>query len=360
MARQRTTEILAPESIATAGTKILDLNTRDPISRISVQIKVRNVGWVPVGHPADVIKKIEVVDGSHVLFQMTGADAAALGFYKTKMQPGDILNYRDISDMRFTADIFFGRYLWDRELAVDPAQFNNLQLRVTHDKALGGNTPAAGTLRILADVFDEDPPTPIGHMLAKEQYRFTPVATTWYYIDLPTDYDISMLMVGLNDSTEAPNLNIGEIKLSQDQDKHVLLEMLGHDYVQYICPFFPVWTDRFYGQVDDSDYRDYWVASTYENRMGIIQNEDTNGTYVVRSTQGQVKPIMGEQANAFEAVCAGDLPFGMIPIPFGHQQDMDDYWKAIPGGSKRLDIKTHGNVDTSHTAKIIVEQKFLY
>jgi len=360
MARQRSTEILAAESIAVAGTRTLDLNVRDPISRLSICIKVTNATTTPVGHPAEVIKKISVVDGSDVLFEMTGAEAAALGFFKTKMQPADILNYQNLQMPKFTADIFFGRYLWDRELAVDPKNHHNLQLRVTHDKALGGNTPTTGEMFVRADVFDEDPPTPIGYMCAKEQYRFTQVANTWYYVDLPTDFDISMLMLGCQNTTEAPNFNFSEFKVSQDQDKHIVAEFLMHDYMQYISPFYPPWIDKIYGNAVSTGARNHFCAPTYERRMAFVQNNDVNSTFQVPSAQGQTIAILAEVSGGFEGLVSGDCPQGMFPIPFGHQHDMEDYWRAIPGGSKRIDIKCAGAPDVSQTAKVITEQKRTY
>lgn len=359
MARQRNVQILAPESIATAGVKVIDLNTRDPISRLCISVKTTNANNTPIAHISEVIKKISIVDGSNVIYEMTGAESAALGFFKTKMQPGDI-NVGLTGEMgKFTADCYFGRYLWDRELALDPAHFNNLQLRVTHDKALGICTPTAGELWVNADVFDEDPPTPIGYMQAKEQYRYTQVASSWYYVDLPCDWDISMIMIGCQNSTEGPNFNAGEFKVSQDADKHVLMEWIMHNYLSYISGFYPIWTDRLTGVLATSA-KSFFTPPTFERRLGSTQISDANSTIFNTASAGMVLSILGEAACNFEGVVAGNNPYGMTPIPFGHQYDMDDYWKAIPGGSKRIDIKTSASCDVSETYKVIVEQKHTY
>lgn len=360
MARQRTTEILAADSIAVAGTKVIDLNVRDPITRLQVISKVINVGHDPTGHPAEVIKMISVVDGSDVLFEMTGSEAAALGFFKTKMQPAFMMDYMNTEYCMFTADIFFGRYLWDRELALDPGKFHNLQILIEHNKALGGNVPAVGTIRVRADVFDEDPPTPIGFMLAKEHYQYTQVANTRYYVDLPTDHDIAMIMMGCHNTTEGPEYNATSFKISEDQDKHVLQQWDMEDYLLYISTFYPQWTETFYGLHDAGARTDFYITPTWERNGAAVPGTDVDGTLNWPLSAGQVLGIIKQVAGSFSAIVSGHNPFGMVPVPFGHQFDMDDYWKASAGGSKRLDILQAAGPDVSETYKVIVEQKRLY
>lgn len=360
MARYRNTEILAVESIATAGTKVIDLNVRDPISRIQIWVKCTNTSADPAGHPSEIIKMISVVDGSDVLFEMTGSEAAALGFFKTKMQPLFLLNYQDTQMVKFTADIFFGRYLWDRELALDPIKHHNLQLLIEHNLALGGCTPTVGSMAVRVDCFDEDPPNPVGFMLAKEHYQYTQVADTWYYIDLPTDWDISMIMHGCHNTTESPNFNLREMKLTEDQDKHVLFDWDMHDYLMYISLFYPVWTESFIGYHDAGGATGFYVTPTFERNGAAIPGTDTNGSISWTLSAGQVLTMILETAGTFNAIVSGHNPFGMVPVPFGHQFDMDDYWKANPGGSKRLALKQAAGPDTSETYKVIVEQKRVY
>lgn len=77
----RLANILAEEAATTAATKTLDINLADPISRIVVQMKGLNSSGVPTAHPAKMISKIELVDGSDVLFSLSGVEAQALNFH---------------------------------------------------------------------------------------------------------------------------------------------------------------------------------------------------------------------------------------------------------------------------------------
>ena len=85
--KYRDTILLSHESIATAGTRTLDITVKDIISGIDVQVKATNNGNTPTAHPAAIISKLELVDGSDVLFGLSGAQAMARAFYDAKRTP---------------------------------------------------------------------------------------------------------------------------------------------------------------------------------------------------------------------------------------------------------------------------------
>ena len=79
-------EILSAETYAAAGTKVIDIDLSDPISRLSILMKATNNGGVPTDHPAKIIKKVELVDGSDVLMSLSGMDIQALNHYANAIQ----------------------------------------------------------------------------------------------------------------------------------------------------------------------------------------------------------------------------------------------------------------------------------
>jgi len=109
------------------------MNVRDPISRLSVVVELTNNGWDPTDHPAKVLKGIELVDGSNVIASLDGGQAIAVDHYDNGLAPHIELNYEDNAVIRVCANINFGRFLYDEELALDPTKFTNLQLKVEHD-----------------------------------------------------------------------------------------------------------------------------------------------------------------------------------------------------------------------------------
>lgn len=351
----RNTEILASESIATAATKVLDLNLQAPISRLSLIIKVTNATNSPVGHPTEVITKVEILDGSNVIFSMDGPALAALNFYAGNPQPPQMLDYILPEYFMFPFNINFGRYLYDEELALDPSKYHNLQLRITHNKALGGGTPTAGNLAVRADVFDEKTVTPVGVLISKQHYSFTQVADTVFYIDLPTDLAMRMMMHIVSNTTEGPEYNITNIKLSEDTDKRIILE----GDVEFLLPVQPPeskqWVDSVYGMLTTTA-RSFYVAPTWERQGATTQIEDSNSTIFNTASAGQKLSILGEIAVNFSGVFPGFNVFGAYPYIFGKQNDISDWWQLGTGKSARLKLTCAAGPDTSEPCQIITQQ----
>lgn len=195
MANYRVATILAQESATTAATKTIDLDLSNPISRVSIVFKPTNSNQTMIAHPAKCISKIEIVDGSNVLFSTDAMGARAIDYYGTEIHPVDVLDYNISSECMFQCNLYFGRWLWDKELALDPMRFTNLQLKITHNKALGGSTPTTATLAVYADVFDDKKISPIGFLMTKEQYSYLPTASAWEYVDLATDHPYRQILV---------------------------------------------------------------------------------------------------------------------------------------------------------------------
>jgi len=91
----RLASLLSSEAVNTAGTKTIDVNLAKPISRISIQMKGTNNGSVPTAHPQNMLSKIELVDGSNVLFSLSGLQARSLNFYERGLLPYSIIEYRN-------------------------------------------------------------------------------------------------------------------------------------------------------------------------------------------------------------------------------------------------------------------------
>jgi len=358
--KYRNVELLASESIAVAGTKVVDVNVADPISRISVRVKLTNATTDPVGHPLKALKKIELVDGADVLFSLTGQQAAAHGFYWTKEQPAFMMDYMNVEYCMALADAYFGRRLWDPMYAVDPKKHTNLQLKIEHDKALGGNTPTAGSIEVRADVFDELDVDPKGFMLTKEHYRYTQVANDIKYVDLPTDWPIVLLMFGAHDTTEGPEYNVTHIKLTEDHDKSIILEGDMEDLLLHYSHQFPKWTESFYGYHDAGAAQNFWISPTWERNGALINAENTNGTGSWTLSAGQVLAIILETAGTFSAIVSGHYPFGQFPIFMGDKDTDEDWWNGRHVTSKRFRLTEAAGPDVSELMRVAMTQARQY
>ncbi len=91
----RMATILASEAATVPGTKTIDLNENAPLSKIVIRFKGKNSQDTPVAHPAKMVQKIEVVDGSDVLYSMSGTECGAMNFLETHELPFYVCEYED-------------------------------------------------------------------------------------------------------------------------------------------------------------------------------------------------------------------------------------------------------------------------
>lgn len=123
---KRIATILAPQDLTEAGTKIIDVNLQDVISRIDMFWKVTNVTVsLMIDAVTACLSKIELVDGSEVLGSVSGAELQAINFYDRLKMPHHEISLLVGGFFEVGLSLDFGRFLWDPEFAFDPKRFKN-------------------------------------------------------------------------------------------------------------------------------------------------------------------------------------------------------------------------------------------
>lgn len=355
----RLATLLAHESIATAGTKTLDLTLKDLISRINLQVKATNNGSAPTAHPAAIISKIEVVDGSDVLFGLSGKELLAMQFYSTRQTPFVINNYLDNVMNVVNYEIHFGRYLYDPLLALDPTKFTNPQIKVTHNLASGGSSPDACTLEITADIFDQKAATLQGFLMSKENVSYSLVASANEYIDLPVDYNMRKLIIMSHAGDKQPWEQYNEVKLSEDNDRRVPVNDRTSDLVKYMTACWPPLREYIEG-VALTTTRDFYVMSTYEMEFSGVAMGFAAGYLTSDYAYGGNIDIRGSASCNFKALVQGYCPFGALVIPFGDQQLIEDWYNLADVGNLRLTLKAGSSPGSNSTCQVLTEQLRTY
>ncbi|GAJ22011.1 unnamed protein product, partial [marine sediment metagenome] len=193
----RLATILAREDVSADGTKVIDLNLVDPVSQFQIVYESLGVSsGSPDGLAAQCVTKIELVDGSDVLYSLTGAQAQAADYYHRKVEPANQNVYLKDMNAEMVFNMNFGLHLFDPLYAFDARKFTNPQLKITIDMGLGGCTSVHGYLTVLANIFDEKVVTPTGFLMHKEIKDYALGAGTHEYTDLPTDYPYRKLFIG--------------------------------------------------------------------------------------------------------------------------------------------------------------------
>jgi hypothetical protein len=211
-----------------SGTLIKDLDLVDPVSALYLEFQATN-GTVSNKNNflSDVVTKIEVTDGSEVLYSLSLAQLEALYWYKTRKMPALFPSSWASGSQRHGVYLLFGRYLWDPTFNMDFRRYTNPQLKITSNLAairtIDTTTSfATGTLKatIVGKVMEDVPSAP-SFLQAKEIEAFTSASSGEKRVDLPADYPYRMLMLRFWLQGYDIDEIVSDIKLTFDTDKYV-------------------------------------------------------------------------------------------------------------------------------------------
>ena len=290
---------------------------------------------------------------------MTGVQTCALPislqFFSQRKTPFIINNYlNDVMNV-VNYEINFGRFLYDPLLALDPSKFSNPQIKITHNLVNGGSSPDACTLEITADIFDEKSITPAGFLMCKENVSYTLTASANEYIDLPTDHTLRKLIIMSLADDKQPWEQYNEVKLSEDNDKRIPLDDKTSDLLKYMGAQFPPIVESIEGAALTTT-RDFYVMSTYEVELGAAAMGFTAAYLNSDYMYGGNIDLRGSAACNFKTIINGYAPFGALCLPFGNQQDTEDWYNVAKIGNLRLTLKAGSSPGSCSTCEVLTEQ----
>jgi len=284
------------------------------------------------------ISKIELVDGSDVLHSLNGRENQALCIYDRRvptMNHGELI---DGADLYATMGIDFGRFLFDPELAFDPKQFRNPQLKITHDSTLLSANTSVHSLEVFAQCFDEKVVSPIGFLMSKEHKSYSlGAAAAHEYTDLPTDYPIRQMLIRTHLTQEGPKNIMDTVKLSEDNDKRIPIDCGLEAYIRRMkgqwSPVEEVFVD--YAQPAGLQYKYITPCDHVTSVAGwpiggaqpVYLEGFVKGGYVQWKSAGGLMTL--GQAHGY-------LPHHTIQFPFGRQDQIDDWYDVTRVNSLRL------------------------
>lgn len=351
----REAEILAPTDLGPEGTKSIDINLLESISRIVINFKVTANTPTIIDHPAAAISKVELVSGSDVLFSLSGKEAQAIDYYDRRKPVGNYFSLESGDPLRAVIGINFGRFLYDPELAFDPKKFANPQLKITHNETLCDSSATVNECRIHALVFDKKVVSPIGFLMNKEHFSYTASANGYQYIDLPTDHILRALFIQAQVFETDMGKLLGEFKLSEENDKAI--------------PFDTKWIEEFYrhqreyGLYEETIQTEapsaggdlYVTPAITQTIVGSLDTPDL--VFKGWSLDGGKINIEAETANHKARITVfGWMPHGVVCFPFGNQADLDDWYDITGLGSLRLRILAASGAGTTNTFRVALQQ----
>lgn len=356
MGKYRIATLLPEEAQTAAGTKIIDLNLNDVISRIEIKLDRLKAQNGMTSFPAADVTKIELVDGSDVLFSLTGYECQALNIYDRQcgsMNEGCHINAND-EISHYGLD--FGRFLYDTLLALDPKKFTNLQLKVTHTLVSGDSTCSSGTMEVRAWCFDEKRAAPSGFLMAKEIYSYTcGSANSYEYIDFPFDYPIRKMLIRAYYTGTQPADTITEFRLDENMEQKIPIDMGVETYYSFMITsnkWEPIY-ELFQATLSASST--YYVTPTwYWADVSWTSSTATTQNRTAACPGGKIQVTTSGAAELNGSV-RGYLPNHCIEVPFGDSDDPADWYDLSGKSQVRLRLKAGGN-GTNGTAQIVLQQ----
>ena len=365
MSNYRITSVLAPKDLGASGTEVIDVNLKDIISTFDFIWKTTNVTVsVMLAPHMRCISKVELVDGSDVLHSLSGEEMQALNYYDTKRTPQDELSLTVGGIFTSKFSINFGRYLYDTMLALDPNKFRNLQLKVTWDEDAANTSVVVNELTVTAHVFDEKKVSPRGFLMAKEVFSYTPVASGFEYVDLPTDYPYRKLVLKSDSTDLNPFVTIDQFKISENNDKVIPVNLTGEELFRLTKDDFPRMQNRMTMDAVVTA-KTIYVVPSYDNAINI----EYDGTAFVTAQSLFAAPTYTNQSIALAASVdiqadnasySGLCPHSCLVYEFGDQNDVADFYDVRNIGSLQLQMKGAAAVGTSPAAKIVLQQLRTY
>ena len=336
-------------------TRTIDLDIATPISRIVVRMKGTNTTSTPIGHPAKMISKIEIIDGSDVIYSLSGVEAGGLNFIENSELPFYCCEYELPIQVCATAQVNFGRQLWDRELALNPKHFTNLQLKITNAVASGGSTAGSPTLAVFAYVFEDMPPSPRGFLMSKELKSYTVVNAQHEYTELPKDYPFRFVILQGYENDKPPNTLFGNLKFTIDTDRKIILNDISMtEYLKAHVPMDKV-EEEFAG-LGDGAVSDHYQASTYDNYGVAIGRSSADASLYVEQPSGAQIGVFATGPHSFVCNEVGYCAFGAMNLIQADKMDPASWLDPRGTMSVKLDI-TGG---AAGTAYIITQQERTY
>ena len=348
-------EILADVDLGGSGTKIIDINLTDIVSRFTLRFLPVGGSVDMIAHPAACISKIELVDGSDVHFDLSGQIAHGLNQIEADKPITTHIDSRIGGTPILNINMDFGRYLYDPEMAYDPTKFKNPQLKITWNEKAWDASCGSHSFAIWADVFDEKAVSPVGFLMNKVIKSYVPVANAYEYTDLPTDYPMrKLIMQGLKAGFPYRTL-IDAIKLSEDNDKRVPIDGDSYKLEPLLIHYSGECEDDFIGQSSNVP-RTFYCTPTYCVSGGVNGIEQAE-YYQLAPAGGGSFVILGTAADKmFAARIKGFFPHACVPINFGQQNIIEDWYDVTKVGSLKLRLKGGAGAAATDTVHLATQQ----
>jgi len=354
--KYRTATVLSEKTLDDAGTEVIKLNIQDPISRILIGYRAKRVASAMTAHLLENVSKIELVDGSDVLFGMDGSELGALNIYDRRIN--SVMHSQTMGGTSMVAalSIDFGRFLFDPELAFDPKKFDNPMLKITYNRVAFDLECTHNYLTVIAECFDEKPVSPVGFLMSKEHWKKNMSTDTYEYIDLPTDFPIRKMLVRGYYKGYEPWYTVAEARIDEDNEKRIPFVWDIETYHKFRKAMdYPI-IEGFHEHADaGGTWGPLYLTPTDYLAISVGSLENNDWYWTSGNERGGKVNIRAGVAGSLGGLIFGWLPLSCVQFPFGDQTDLDDWYDVTLKGNVRLRLK--GGLEATIGAGSVVLQQ---
>ena len=340
--------------LADTATYELDLKGFSGISAIDIVLRATNGVTMNQGVPIWTdIDTIEVVDGSRVVYSLTGVQARCLNCFETGKYPTVTYDEQAAAVQEETFRVSFGRHLGDEEYWFDPSTYQNPRLRVTVTLTISATAGfATGTVRItpIVHTWDSVPGGRAGTFMTKEFRNFTSAASGDEPTTLPRDFPHRLMVVRAFETAIAPHTDITQLKWTLDNDGYVVADLRTeqlrdvniHQFGQFEIPQILFRTD--------ADTPAMHMAYIQAAQVSALQQLDVASFDALTADQLTVQLVtlavtptiaLSTTDRALLASVRGYAPHHALALPFGDLMDPTSWLNASDWGKFEL-ILTQG------------------
>ncbi len=349
--KTREATIHAEESYAAAGTAIYPIRETSPISRILIPFGVTVGAAARLLHHSAAITKVEIVDGSDVLFSLSGPQIDGIARFDGRGSAGmwtspsaSITEYGNLV-------IDFGRYLYDKEIAFEPAKFKNPQLKITRSLTACEATCTAVILAAHAYIMEGLGGSPRGFLMKKEMKSWTGVANAWEYTQMARDFPYRRLFVQGLTKTIGVGTHWSRARLSEDNDARIPFDVLVDDQIANNARDYGDIVENCSGAIS-AVATPFFAAPAYGGSVMAMCTMATNALEGHNRDGGQFEVKSANGTDDFRGIVMGLCPQGLTAFHMGASDEIEDWYDPTVLGSLQLEVLGAG----AYTMQLVTEQ----
>lgn len=365
--KNRTRVIYDQRTMNDSGTFTMNIDVKDPVSALILQLEAANGATHNKTSPLwRCISKIELLDGSDVLYSLSGSMARALAAHLHGSPVNDWTT--ELGGDSPYADIVipFGRHLWDTQYAFHPLAHLNPQLKITWDlaavNAVGATGYVTGSLKysVVAKVMEEID-NPAGFLMAKNFYDWTTAASGDERIDMPVDYPYRYLFIRAFEAQQDMRNNITNLKLHGDEGKDVVFDYRTRFVISDMFNTMPIIEQHSQLVGDEGDYKQTYIGMSCGGNISARTKSRIVGAHYFWLNGILLRAVTDAGADASGCVAnvvdRGTAYEACYVLPMGNPDEPDSWLDTTRFNSLKL-YCTQGNAGAD--ASVAIQQARSY